>query len=54
MTDLILANGFTDALFGVPGIVGMVVLALLGTVLGYASRYKRCPSNKVRDLYRDK
>lgn len=32
-------------------IAGLVVLALLGTVLGYASRYKRCPSNKVLVIY---
>ena len=51
MTDLLLANDLTDVLFGLPGIVGMVVLALLGTVLGYASRYKRCPSNKVLVIY---
>lgn len=32
-------------------IAGVVVLSLLGTVLGYASRYKRCPSNRVLVIY---
>ena len=49
---LVLADGALGT--GVPwsaAIAGLVVLALLGTVLGYASRYKRCPSNKVLVIY---
>ena len=36
-----------ENLTSLPGIAGMVLLALVSTALAYASRYKRCPSNKI-------
>lgn len=51
MADLqILAFGL-DSLTTLPGIAGMVFLALLSTAFAYASRYKRCPSNKILVIF---
>ena len=51
MSNLILATEVMDLVTGVPGIVGMIILSIIGVVLAYASRYKRCPSNKVLVIY---
>ena len=40
-----------ETLTSLPGIAGMVLLALVSTALAYASRYKRCPSNKILVIY---
>ena len=51
MTTFVLTASILDALISGPGIAGVVFLLLLGTALGYASRYKRCPSNKILVIY---
>lgn len=52
MQHFILAADLPEMLTSAPAaIVGLVLLAIVGTVLGYASRYKRCPSNKVLVIY---
>lgn len=47
----LLANGFTDLITSMPGIIGTVLAALVATAIAYASRYKRCASNKVLVIY---
>ena len=51
MTTFLLANAVTDFLTSGMGIAGVVLFLLFGTALGYASRYKRCPSNKILVIY---
>lgn len=43
--------GVLDLLTSVPGIASVVVFLVLGTALGYASRYKRCASNRILVIY---
>ena len=50
LTPLIVA-GIMDLLTSVPGIIGVVLFVLLGTALGYASRYKRCASNRILVIF---
>jgi len=45
--EIIVVAGLYESLTSLPGIAGVVVMLLLGTAAGYASRYKRCPSNKI-------
>lgn len=51
MTTFILANVITDFLTSGMGIAAVVLFLLFGTAIGYASRYKRCPSNKILVIY---
>lgn len=56
MLNLLLANTFLLAdlwenLTSLPGIIGMVFLGLLSTAFAYASRYKRCPSNRILVIF---
>ena len=51
MVANILAVGIMEMLASPVGIAAVIVFLLLGTALGYASRYKRCPSNKILVIY---
>lgn len=56
MSNLLLANSFLladvwEMLTSLPGIIGMVMLGLVSTAFAYASRYKRCPSNRILVIF---
>ena len=49
--SFLLAEGFLELATSLPGIAVMILLALVSTALAYASRYKRCPSNKILVIF---
>ena len=44
-------DSMKDLMTSAPGIVGTLLVLLVGAAFAYASRYKRCPSNKILVIF---